>query len=74
MLVLRTFAKLVGRSVQNLVEIGLAVRACEGDIGTNSNFYTYRLANWAPALPRKLTKQCKGTHLDILHCTKFSLP
>jgi len=27
MLVLRTFPKLTGRSVQNLVEIGLAVRA-----------------------------------------------
>jgi len=27
MLVLRTFPELVGRSVQNLVEIGLAVRA-----------------------------------------------
>jgi len=32
------------------------------------------LANQASALPRKLTKQYKGTHLDILHCTNFSLP
>jgi len=32
------------------------------------------LANWALALPGKLTKQHKGTHLDILHNTKFSLP
>jgi len=38
MLVLRTFPELVGRSVQNLVEIGPAVRACKGDIGTNIHF------------------------------------
>jgi len=36
MLVLRTFPELVGRSVQNLVEIGLAVRASKGYIGTKS--------------------------------------
>jgi len=47
MLVLRTFPELVGRSEQNLVEIGTAVRACKGDIGryigTNSHFYIYKL-------------------------------
>jgi len=32
------------------------------------------LANRAQALPMKLTKQYKGTHLDILRYTKFSLP
>jgi len=42
MLVLRTFPELVGRSVQNLVEIGPAVRALKGYIGTNSLFYIYR--------------------------------
>jgi len=46
MLLLRTFPELVGRSVQNLVDIGLAVRAWKGDIGryivTNSHFYIYR--------------------------------
>jgi len=31
-----------------------------------------KLANWAPALPGKLTKHYKGTHLDILRYTKFS--
>jgi len=36
MLVLRTFPELVGRSVQNLVEIGLAVRVRKGDIGTKN--------------------------------------
>jgi len=44
--VLRTFPELVGRSAQNLVEIGPAVRACKGDIGrsigSNSHFYIYR--------------------------------
>jgi len=78
MLVLRTFPELVGRSVQNLVEIGPAVRAWKGDtgmyIGTNSHFYIDRLANRAPALPRKLIKQYKGTHLDILHYKKFFSP
>jgi len=43
MLALRTFPELVGRSVQNLVEIGLAVWARKGDIGTNSHFYKYRI-------------------------------
>jgi len=42
MLVLRTFPELVGRSVQNLVEIGAAVRAGKGYIGKNSHFYIYR--------------------------------
>jgi len=42
MLVLRTFPELVGRSAQNLVEIGPAVRAWKRDIGTNSHFYIYR--------------------------------
>jgi len=32
------------------------------------------LANRAPALPGKLIKHFKGTHLDILRHTKFSLP
>jgi len=42
--VLRTFPELVGRSVKNLEEIGLAVRsACKGYIGTNGHFYIYRL-------------------------------
>jgi len=35
MLVLRTLLELVGRSVQNLVGIGLAVCAGKRDIGTN---------------------------------------
>jgi len=39
MRVLRTFTELVGRSVQNLVEIGPAVRARKGYIGTNNHFY-----------------------------------
>jgi len=34
----------------------------------------YKLANRALPLPGKLTKQHKGTHLDILSYTKFSLP
>jgi len=42
MLVLRTFPELVGRSVQNLVEIGPAVRALKGYLGTYSHFYIYR--------------------------------
>jgi len=54
MLVLRTFHKLVGRSVQNLVEIGPAVWACKGDIGTNSLFLY--IANRALVLPGELTK------------------
>jgi len=41
MLVLRTFPELE-RSAQNLVEIGPAVRACKGYIGTKSHFYIYR--------------------------------
>jgi len=41
MLVLRTFPELVGRSVQNLVEIGPVVRAWKGGIGTNSHLYIY---------------------------------
>jgi len=40
--VLRTFPELVGRSVLNLVEIGWAVRASKGDIGTNSHSFIYR--------------------------------
>jgi len=36
------------------------------------SFY-FELANRAPGLPGKLTKRYKGTHLDILHYTKFSL-
>jgi len=39
--VLRTLPELVWRSVQNLVEIGPAVRAWKRDIGTISLFYTY---------------------------------
>jgi len=46
MLVLRTLPELAGSSVQNLVEIGPAVRAQKGDlgryIGINSHFYMYR--------------------------------
>jgi len=34
----------------------------------------YKLANRAPVRSRKLTKQYKGTHLDILLYTKFPLP
>jgi len=36
------------------------------------SFYSFYfiLANRVPALPGKLTKQYKGTHLDILHYTK----
>jgi len=34
----------------------------------------WRLANRAQALPGKITKQYKGTHLDILRYTKFCLP
>jgi len=34
----------------------------------------FELANRAPALPGKLTIPHKGTHLDILRYTKFSLP
>jgi len=49
-LVLRTFPELVGRSVQNLVEIGLAVRTWKGDIGryirTISHFYIYRCLDY----------------------------
>jgi len=41
MLVLRTFPELVGRSVQNLVEIGPAVRAGKGYIGTNSHWANF---------------------------------
>jgi len=37
--VLRAFPKLVGRSVQNLVEIGWAVKELKRDIGSNSHFY-----------------------------------
>jgi len=38
--VLRTFPELVGRSVKNLEEIGLAVcSACKGYIGTNGHLY-----------------------------------
>jgi len=44
MLVLGTFPELVGRSVQNLVEIGLAVRMWKGYIGTNNHFYVNRCA------------------------------
>jgi len=40
MLVLRTFPELAGRSVQNLVEIGPAVRARKRDIGTVTFIYT----------------------------------
>jgi len=39
--VLTTFPELTGRSVQNFMEIGPAVRAWKGDIGTNSHFYIY---------------------------------
>jgi len=51
--VLRTFPESVGRFVQNLVEIGLAVCACKGDLSTISPLYIYILANRAPALPGK---------------------
>jgi len=40
-LVLRTFPELVGRSVQNLVEIGLVVRALKGGIGTKVQTVTF---------------------------------
>jgi len=33
----------------------------------------FKLANQTPALPGKLTKQIKGTHLDIFHNTTCSL-
>jgi len=37
-------------------------------------FFIFQLANLAQALPGKLNKHYKGTHLDILRFTKFSLP
>jgi len=44
-------------------------------IGLWKNYCLYKiLANLGPTLPGKLTKQYKGTHLDILRDTKFSLP
>jgi len=47
MLLLRTFPELVGRSVQNLVEIGLAgpVKRVHRSIRTNSHFYIYRFVD-----------------------------
>jgi len=71
---LRTFPELVRRFVQNL-EIGPAVHAGLKDLDMYKQTVLYiLLANRAPALPGKLTEQYKGTHIDILRQTKFSLP
>jgi len=40
MLVLRTFPKLVGRSIQNLMEIGQAVHALKVVMGPGQKFLT----------------------------------
>jgi len=53
-LVLRAFPELMWRNALNLLEIDPATPARKSNIGTNSLFYKYRLANRARHCPGKI--------------------